>query len=450
MSRPGARAVAAGLALAAVASAAGAAPSPGRLDPTFGGDGLVVRRLTGGFDVGRGVVALADGSVVVAADSGGKQRPFHGPDAVLFKLQRNGTPDPGFGQRGVLRVSVGKGDDGVSGVARLADGSLIVAGAAGNLNADQYANDVAVFAFKARPNGRLDPRFGRAGIATLRVPTQVFVEPVAGVAAGLDGSVVVAATTYEKRLTLVRFDPRGRVDPGFGTRGVAAHNVRYPSAMTRMPDGRLVVVGMTDREDREWREWFVLRLRPNGSRDPSFGDGDGLVETRWSGSPESALAVAIDARGRTVVAGKEGTSDTNCTTLCNRLRLARYLPDGRLDRSFGRGGRVEPQIGLGYDRLALALDARRGIVVAGTSYASGIDDQQLSVWRFDGAGRLDRSYGANGMLAANPTSGRLDLDYLTAVALAPGGAVVAAGAAAKPTTGFDSRYLHDVAVLRAR
>ncbi len=161
MSRQWARAVAAGLTLVAVASVARAAPSPGRLDPTFGGDGLVVRRLTDGFDVGRGVVALADGSVVVAADSGGKRQAFHGPDPVLLKLRRNGTLDPGFGRRGVLRASVGKGDDSVSGVTRLADGSLIVSGAAGNLNADQYANDVAVFAFKARPNGRLDPRFGR-------------------------------------------------------------------------------------------------------------------------------------------------------------------------------------------------------------------------------------------------------------------------------------------------
>ncbi len=248
----------------------------------------------------------------------------------------------------------------------------------------------------------------------------------------------------------MRFDSRGRVDRSFGTRGVAVHDVRYPTAITRLPDGRLVVVGMTDREDREWREWFVLRLRANGTRDPSFGGGDGLVETRWSGSPESALAVAVDSRGRTVVAGEEGTSDTNCSTLCDRLRLARYLPDGRLDPSFGRGGRVEPQIGLAYDRLALALDPRGGIVVAGTSYASGIGDEQLSVWRFDGAGRHDRSYGANGVVAANPTSGRLHLDYLTAVALAPGGAVVAAGAAAKSTIGFDSGYLHDVAVLRAR
>ena len=47
--------------------------------PTFGGDGVVVRRLTDGFDVGRGVVALADGSVVVAADSGGERQAFHGP-----------------------------------------------------------------------------------------------------------------------------------------------------------------------------------------------------------------------------------------------------------------------------------------------------------------------------------------------------------------------------------
>ena len=442
------RAAVAALAVATTASAA--APPTGRIDPGFGGDGLVLRRLTDGHDVGRGVLPLADGSVIVAAESGGHLQAFKGPDAVLLKLHRNGAPDARFGRGGVLRVSIGKGDDGVSGVARIRDGSLLVGGAAGNLNADQYGNDVAVFALKARANGRLDQRYGRRGIVSLRVPTQNFIEPVSGIAADPDGSIVVAAITEVNRLTLVRFDSRGRIDPSFGTRGVAYHHVQYPRAMTRQQDGRLVVVGMTFREDREWREWFVLRLRANGTRDPSFGGGDGLVETRFSGSPDSAYAVAVDARGRIVVAGDEGTSDTNCTTLCERLRVVRYLPDGRLDRSFGRAGRVEPPIGLAYDRLALALEPGGGILVAGTSYASGIDDEQFAVWRLDSTGRVNRSFGTDGMLAVNPTSRAPNLDYLSAVALTPEGAILATGGASKPSTGFDSTITYDVAVLRAR
>ena len=443
------RAAVAALAVTTAASAA-APPPAGRLDPGFGGDGLVLRRLTDGHDVGRGVVPVADGSVLVAAESGGHLEAFKGPDAVLLKLRRNGAPDMRFGRGGVLRVSIGKGDDGVSGVARLPDGSLVVGGAAGNLNADQYGNDVSVFAFKARADGRLDPLFGRRGIVSLRVPTENFIEPVAGIAVDPEGGVVVAAITEVKRLTLVRFDSRGRVDRSFGTRGVVYHDVQYPRAMTRQQDGRLVVVGMTFREDREWREWFVLRLRANGTRDPSFGGGDGLVETRLSGSPDSAYAVAVDARGRIVVAGDEGTSDTNCTTLCERLRVVRYLPDGRLDRSFGRGGRAEPATGLAYDRLALALEPAGGILVAGTSYAAGIDDEQLAVWRLDGTGRVDRSFGADGMLAVNPTSRAPNLDYLSAVALTHNGVILATGGAAKPLTGFDSLIMYDVAVLRAR
>jgi uncharacterized delta-60 repeat protein len=437
-------------ALAVAATASAAAPRTGRLDPGFGGDGLVLRRLTNGHDVGRGVLPLADGSVVVAAESGGHLEGFEGPDAVLLKLRRNGAPDARFGRGGVLRVSIGQGDDGVSGVARLQDGSLLVGGAAGNLNADQYGNDVAVFAFKARANGRLDPRFGRRGVVSLRVPTQNFIQPVAGIAADPDGAVVVAAMTEGKRLTLVRFDSRGRVDRSFGKRGVAHHDVQYPYALTRQPDGRLVVVGMTERPDREWREWFVLRLRANGTRDPSFGGGDGLVVTPWSNSPDAAYAVAVDAYGRIVVAGYAGTSDGNCTTLCQPLRLVRYLPDGRIDRSFARAGRAEPRIGLAHDRLALALESGGGIVVAGSAHSPGANDPLLAVWRFDSSGRVDRSFGTGGMLAVNAASGSPNRDYLSAVAVARDGAVVATGGAAKPQTGFDKPITYDVAVLRAR
>lgn len=439
--------------LVVAASAAAAAPPAGRLDPQFGRGGVVVERLTDGHDVARGVIPLPDGSAVVAAESGGHLEAFLGPDAVLLRLRPNGARDRTFGVNGVLRVSIGRGDDFVSGVARLPDKRLVVGGAADNLNGDAYNDDVRLYAFRAQPSGRLDPTFGRRGVASVRVPTWIFISALSGIAAASDGSVVVGGVTSDKattkrKLTLVRFDKRGRHDLRFGSKGVAIHRVDFPAALARQPDGRLLVVGMTDIPGRDW---FVLRLRPDGTRDPTFGGRDGLVVTSFGPSPDAADALAVDARGRIVVAGAAGTADSGCTTLCRQLRLVRYLPNGRLDPSFGRGGRAEPAIGLAYDTLGITFQPDGRILVAGSSFVPGAsNDPQLAVWRFDRNGRLDRTFGARGALTANPTRERINLDFLTRLAVRPDGKIVAAGGAAKPTTGFDGRIMYDVAVLRAR
>ena len=134
-----------------------------------------------------------------------------------------------------------------------------------------------------------------------------------------------------------------------------------------------------------------------------------------------------------------------------QLRLVRYLPSGRVDSSFAAAGRTTAAIEPAYDTLGLALEREGGILVAGSSLVSkATRDQQLAVWRFDQSGRLDRSFGAGGVLEVNPTSGRINLDYLTHVTAQTDGRIVAAGGSAKPRTGFDSGLLNDVVVLRAR
>ena len=90
-------------------------------------------------------------------------------------------------------------------------------------------------------------------------------------------------------------------------------------------------------------------------------------------------------------------------------------------------------------------------MVAGSTLVAGQgQDPDLALWRFDPRGRRDISFGARGVLATNPTSGRLNLDFLTSAIVQPDGRILASGGSSKPRTGFDSGSLSDVAVLRAR
>ncbi len=96
--------------------------------------------------------------------------------------------------------------------------------------------------------------------------------------------------------------------------------------------------------------------------------------------------MTIQPDGRIIAAGNAGYSFP-------RFALARYRPNGRLDRSFGNGGKVSTPFH-GVDSawptgVALLPDGR--IVMAGESYSGSI-----LVARYGRAGRLDRRFSGNG------------------------------------------------------
>jgi uncharacterized delta-60 repeat protein len=146
-----------------------------------------------------------------------------------------------------------------------------------------------------------------------------------------------------------------------------------------------------------------------GFPDPTFGV-DGLVATAFEGARSSAAsAVAVQRDGRIVVAGvTTGPDDVS------RLALVRYRPDGSLDPSFGDGGRVLTELWerrgertRGATAPVMALDAAGRIVVATAGWAwyhasdSGgsmpEEDPELALLRFGSDGRRDETFGTGGV-----------------------------------------------------
>ncbi len=82
-----------------------------------------------------------------------------------------------------------------------------------------------------------------------------------------------------------------------------------------------------------WLTTAVGLLQPAGAGDldPSFGD-DGRVSTAFA-EPASAVAMTIDAEGRTLVVENMTTVDPR-TANGNKVAIARYTRGGRLDSSF--------------------------------------------------------------------------------------------------------------------
>jgi uncharacterized delta-60 repeat protein len=155
---------------------------------------------------------------------------------------------------------------------------------------------------------------------------------------------------------LARYLPDGRLDPTFGTEGLVTVNAGFAHALVLQPDGKLVTTGSG-----------LTRCLPDGRLDPTFGVG-GRVTTDFL-----ALTLVRQPDGKLVAAGGSGPFETS------DFALARYLPEGRLDASFGVGGLVTTDFFGGSDAAsALILQPDGKLVAAGYSLTRTPDDDLTS------------------------------------------------------------------------
>lgn len=202
---------------------------------------------------------------------------------------------------------------------------------------------------------------------------------------------------------ILRYRRNGALDDTFGGDGKVttdfSDRIDDSSAVTVLGNGKIVVVGASHVSGGGSR-FALARYRPNGALDDSFG-GDGRVTTGFP-LPAYAFDVVAFPDGSLVAGGQVyGTPSGDAQVL--NFALARYHPDGRLDRSFGNEGKKTTDFEGGFD-LALELSrAGSKIVAAGAghpeAYAGGPEpapDDVVAVARYLESGDLDDSFSDDG------------------------------------------------------
>ncbi len=217
----------------------------------------------------------------------------------------------------------------------------------------------------------------------------------------------------------------GDVDKTFGTEGRVAlrigDEILAAAGTAVQEDGKIVVVGTVQKDD--YYDIAVWRLNTDGSLDKSFGDA-GRVITDLGAAVDTATAVAIQPDGKIVVAGSTGDGlPENTTTVISDFALLRYLDDGRLDTSFGAGGRIITQAGTGVDvATAVGIQADGKLLVSG--WARNGTHNDFAVARYTVNGGLDAGFGTKGITLVDFSKSD---DQAYGLALQPDGGIVLAG-----------------------
>jgi uncharacterized delta-60 repeat protein len=247
-------------------------------------------------------------------------------------------------------------------------------------------------------------------------------------AAGRDGKLVAAGFSrrgnHEPRFALARYTAGGTLDRRFGTGGKVltgfggAQSYARATSLAIRPAGKIVVAGSAVLPPRITSLFALARYTVSGKLDRAFGRNGRVLTSFGSRARSSAQALAISADGKVVAVGY-------CDCRRFRFALARYTPRGRLDRTFGRGGKVVTDFGArsSAEAAAVAIQPDGKIVVAGDATRTRTD---FALARYYADGTLDRSFGTGGRVVSKVGDG---FSYAAAIVVQPDGKLVVAGRA---------------------
>ncbi len=161
--------------------------------------------------------------------------------------------------------------------------------------------------------------------------------------------------------------------------------------MAVQSDGKIVVVGEVDGGSTSYVDWGMARYLPDGTLDTSFG-ANGLVRTEFAES-RWLTDVALAPDGRVLVSGSSNRLDM-------QFQLARFNPDGTLDTAFGSNGIVTndlfPTSNPDYaTQVKLQPDGK--ILLAGITGHGDGQNGEFAVFRYQGNGILDTSFSGDGI-----------------------------------------------------
>jgi uncharacterized delta-60 repeat protein len=237
----------------------------------------------------------------------------------------------------------------------------------------------------------------------------------------------------------------GDLDPTFGTDGKVLtdfdHSTDIANAVAIQADGKLVVVGTTYQDnDFSDEDFAVARYNPDGTLDKTFGTG-GKVQTDFLGLAAVASSVVVQPDGKIVVAGGAFL----LFTFAGDFKVARYNPDGSLDTSFGDGGIVTTTFPEGSYAFDVALQADGKIIAAGTVFLDfnpgESSNTDFALARYNPDGTPDATFGNGGQVSTDFLG--LEDDAFS-ILIQLDGKIVAVGSANDPATFYDFaavRYL---------
>jgi uncharacterized delta-60 repeat protein len=348
--------------------------SNGSLDTSFNSDGKVIASAEMTINT---FELLSNGKYLTGGTS-------DDGDYAVARYNSDGSLDTAFGNGGVTETNASSGffglDEEAFGVLVLSNNKIMLGGYDGA--------ELTFSAVRYTSNGNLDFSFSDDGVFNLDDFEYTLYGSVTSFAEQSNGKLLLAgsalnASTLEYDFGIIRLNENGTNDISFGD--IDPSTVRtftgttttdlggndFVSKVYALSNGKILAVGISD------GDFAAVRYNNDGSLDENFGD-EGIIVSDFV-SNGTINRITPLKNGNFLVVG---------TTANNDLALARYLPDGDLDESFGDDGFVITDINNG------SLDTGQNVVELddGKILATGSSGTDMVLVRYLADGTLDTTF----------------------------------------------------------
>lgn len=377
----------------------------GAVDGSFGSSGARIvpfnRTAATSLDDLGGMTVQPDGKILLVGIVAGDVST--GTDIGVVRLTESGNLDGTFGSgtgKVVVPFNVGAAgalDDQAIRINLQADGKILLAGSAELSGSPTYLTDMAIARLNTNgirdssfdTDGRVTVNFGANGAVAFRVKQLA------------DGKLLAVGTYYtgagntNADYALVKLDENGAPDTAFGASdGSADGKITYAfdvggskddvaTDFVENPDGSLMVCGESKANDPNNFDISCERFLADGTPDPAFTPVLVIFDL-GADLQDVPLRMERDGQGRYVIAGFAQRATGNFDAA-----VARLLPGGQLDPSFGNGGQrtfgSAPFLGTDMDNGAsgLGIQPDGKILLAGHAASSNPQPGNYTDYKFE-------------------------------------------------------------------
>ncbi len=298
----------------------------GNFDPSFNFDGRYPANLNE-TDMMRDLTIQADGKIVFC---GATQDPESGLDMVIGRVNKNGLNDDTFGNGGLIQIDLSLGGGEIAERVYVSrDDEIIIAGTM------ETESDLYFSILKLNQNGTYNQSFGNGG--RLIIPMEFDYALVHDLKVSNDGSIYVAGTVGQNnqdRAIVLKINSDGALDPSFAGDGMKDFIVGIGTEIHAYTievdqEDRVYIGGVADRNNQT--DAVLVRLQPNGLKDPTFGtNGIQFYDLSIGGAEIWTDIQQVSADGMLALA----------TIIVNNGRtssLVQLKMNGEIDFNYGEG-----------------------------------------------------------------------------------------------------------------
>jgi uncharacterized delta-60 repeat protein len=242
-----------------------------------------------------------------------------------------------------------------------------------------------------------------------------------------NGKIVSAGGNQTScNVSIGRFNVDGSIDTSFGTNGFvfnsicsvfSAGNSYYSLDMVIQPDDKIVIMGLI--QNNSGNAYWVARLLPDGALDPSFS-ADGYRDLSFGTIQDRGQCINLQADGKILLGGTSGNTGEFFT-------VARLLPNGDLDPSFGSNGVVQTAFSTSQSFANCIAVQQDGKIILGGYTINAPFARDFAMIRYLADGTIDSSFGVNGKVVT--TVNTSFSDYIDKIVFDAQGRILVSGCA---------------------